>query len=64
MFGQYAGFIIPSYAITALVIVALVIWTVLTDRARRREIAELEAAGARRRSDRSAEVNKETDSDG
>ncbi len=59
MFGQYAGFIVPSYAITALVILALVVWTLLTDRARRREIAELEAAGAKRRSDRGGDANKD-----
>jgi heme exporter protein D len=50
MFGQYAEFIIPSYAITALVIVGLVLWSWLDYRARLRELAELEQRGIQRRS--------------
>lgn len=50
MFGQYAGYILPSYLITAIVILALVAWPVLIHRHRREEIARLEQKGVRRRS--------------
>lgn len=42
MFGKHAAFIIPSYAITALVIAALVMWIAVTYRQRRREIERME----------------------
>jgi heme exporter protein D len=50
MFGEYAEFIIPSYAISALVMAALVLWSWLDYRARLRELAELEKRGVQRRS--------------
>ncbi len=50
MFGDHAAFIIPSYAITAAVIAGLTIWIMVVYRRRKREIAELEARGVRRRS--------------
>jgi len=50
MFGQHAAFIIPSYAISALVIAAMAIRIMLQYRAQRREIARLEKAGIKRRS--------------
>ena len=46
MFGKHAAFIVPSYAITALVIVALAVWIIVTYRQRRREIERLEESGA------------------
>ena len=49
MFGKHAAFIIPSYAITVLVIVALAVWIIATYRRRRREIALLEESAARHR---------------
>lgn len=49
MFGKHAAFIIPSYGITALVIVALIVWITVTYRQRRREIERLEEGGATRR---------------
>lgn len=48
MFGQYAGFIIPSYVITAVVLIALTVWIVLAQRRYAREIAALEERGIRR----------------
>lgn len=42
MFGKHAVFIIPSYAITALVIAALVVWIAVTYRQRRREVERME----------------------
>lgn len=49
MFGQYAGFIIPAYTVSGLVIAALVFWTIATHRSRRAEISELEKRGIKRR---------------
>lgn len=50
MFGKYAAFIIPAYLVTFAVIAGLVISIVMLHRRRRRELAELEAKGLRRRS--------------
>lgn len=46
----HAFYVLASYAVAALVVFGLVIWTFADGRARRRELAELEAAGLRRRS--------------
>ena len=43
-------FVFAAYAVTALALAALVAWVVLDQRARRKELAELEAMGIRRRS--------------
>ena len=48
MFGKHAAYIIPSYGITALVIIGLIVWITLTWKARRSEIAELEKRGITR----------------
>jgi heme exporter protein D len=48
--GAHAGFIIAAYAVTVLVLVAMVAWIVSDGRAQRRRIADLEARGIRRRS--------------
>jgi heme exporter protein D len=48
MFGKYAAFIIPSYAVSALVIAGLIVWIMLVYRSRRNEIAELERLGIAR----------------
>ncbi len=45
-------YVAAAYAVTAIVLAGLVGWIVLDRRARRRELAELEASGIRRRSDR------------
>lgn len=49
----HALYVTAAYAVSALAIAGLVAWIILDQRARRRELAELEASGARRRSDRS-----------
>ncbi len=46
-----------AYAITAIVLAGLVGWVLLDQRARRRDLAELEAAGVRRRSERSGKAS-------
>ena len=43
MFGKYAAFIIPAYAITAFCLSAMVLWIVMGWRARKNELAKLEA---------------------
>ncbi|RUM96239.1 heme exporter protein CcmD [Pseudaminobacter arsenicus] len=48
----HALYVSAAYAISALVLAGLVIWILADQRGRRREMAELEASGARRRSDR------------
>jgi heme exporter protein D len=45
-------YVTAAYAVSALAIIGLVTWIFFDQRARRRELAELEASGARRRSDR------------
>ncbi len=45
MFGKHAFYIIPSYAISALVIFVLIGWIMAVHRSRKRQIAELEARG-------------------
>ncbi|BCM22464.1 heme exporter protein CcmD [Mesorhizobium sp. J8] len=46
-------FVTAAYAITAVVLAGLIGWILLDQRARKRELAALEAAGVRRRSDKS-----------
>ena len=51
----HAGFIIAAYAVTAVVLVAMVAWIVLDGRRMQRRLDELEARGVRRRSARGRE---------
>jgi heme exporter protein D len=48
----HALYVSAAYGISALVLAGLVAWIFVDQRARRREMAELEASGARRRSHR------------
>jgi len=52
--GPHANFIIAAYAIAAVVIVGLIAWVELDNRALRRRLKELEAQGVSRRSGTSA----------
>jgi heme exporter protein D len=47
----HALYVAAAYGIAALAIAVLVVWILLDQRARKRELAQLEAAGVRRRSD-------------
>jgi heme exporter protein D len=49
-------YVSAAYGISALVIAGLVFWIIADQRARQREMAELEASGARRRSDRTGKA--------
>jgi heme exporter protein D len=48
----HARYVSAAYAVSALVLAGLVIWIIADQRGRRREMSELQASGARRRSDR------------
>ncbi|KQZ14987.1 transcriptional regulator [Mesorhizobium sp. Root554] len=50
--STHALYVTAAYAITAVVLAGLIGWILLDQRARKRELAELEAAGIRRRSDK------------
>ncbi len=49
LFGaKYFGFILSAFGITAAVLLALTIWTVLVHKSRLRQLDELEKAGIKR----------------
>jgi heme exporter protein D len=48
--GPHADFIIAAYAIALLVIIGLVVWVELDNRAQRRHLKNLHARGVTRRS--------------
>ncbi|MEW7009678.1 MULTISPECIES: heme exporter protein CcmD [unclassified Lentilitoribacter] len=50
---SHEAFVYTSYGITALTVVGMVLWVILDGRARRRELASLDAAGIKRRSEQS-----------
>ncbi|MBN9148914.1 MULTISPECIES: heme exporter protein CcmD [unclassified Nitrobacter] len=52
--GPYASFIIMSYVAVATVVAALIIWVIADYRSQKARLRDLEAAGAVRRSGRSA----------
>ena len=52
--GPYASFIVMSYVAVATVVAALVTWVIADYRRQKARLRELEAAGAVRRSGRSA----------
>lgn len=52
--SAHAMYVTAAYGVSALVLAGLVLAILADQRARRREVAELEASGIRRRSDRSA----------
>lgn len=50
MFGDHAAFIVPAYAISALVILGMIVLLRMQYSARKSELEELEGAGVKRRS--------------
>jgi heme exporter protein D len=52
--GPYAPFIVTSYVLVAAVVAVLIAWIAIDYRRQKRRLHELEAAGAFRRSGRSA----------
>ena len=51
--SAHALYVAAAYGVSAVAIAGLILWILADQRARKREMAELEAAGFRRRSDRS-----------
>lgn len=49
--GPHWGFIVASYAVFAIVVIAMIAWINLDGKAQRRALDDLEARGIRRRSD-------------
>ena len=49
---DHASFILASYAVTALVFAALVVWLLVDDRVQKARLAALEKAGVSRRGSR------------
>lgn len=52
--GNHAGFIVAAYGLAVVVVGGLFAWVILDGRAQRRRLADLEARGVHRRSDRAA----------
>ncbi|HWP25349.1 MAG TPA: heme exporter protein CcmD [Xanthobacteraceae bacterium] len=52
MLGPYAAFIVGAYAAAVLVVAALIGWVLIDHRTQRRILADLEARGVTRRSER------------
>ena len=50
--STHALYVTAAYAITAFAIAGLILWVLFDQRARKRELSQLEAAGIRRRSDK------------
>lgn len=50
--SAHALYVTAAYAVTAIVLAGLIGWLLVDAKARRRELAGLEASGVRRRSDR------------
>ena len=51
LFGtQYFGFILSAYAVTGTVLVALVLWVLITHASRKRQLDQLEKSGMKRAS--------------
>ena len=54
--GPHAAFIVASYVMAALVVLGLIAWVLADFRAQRRVLADLEARGMRRRSEKPPEA--------
>jgi heme exporter protein D len=53
--GPNAAFIIGAYSVALLIVAVLIAWVIIDNRRQRRTLADLEARGITRRSDRTAE---------
>lgn len=57
--SAHAIYVASAYAISAMTLVGLAVWILTDQHARRRELAALEEAGIRRRSDAQGAVTKD-----
>ena len=53
--GPHAAFIIGAYCVALLIVAALIAWVIVDNRRQRQLLADLEARGITRRSERTAE---------
>ncbi len=58
--GPHAFFIVSAYAAAALIVTAMITWVLIDYRRQARALAELEARGITRRSERSARTGEAT----
>jgi heme exporter protein D len=56
--GPHASYILAAYGVTIAIVLALVAWVLADGRALRRQLADLETRGVRRRSARKAAVER------
>ena len=56
--GPYASFIVTSYALVTLVVVALIVWVALDFHRQKESLRDLEARGVKRRSVKSSGKSK------
>lgn len=59
MLGEHGFFILACYGVSLAVLGAMALWTVLAGRHLRRQLAQMEARGVRRRSARAASVRED-----
>ncbi len=57
--GPYATFILSAYGTAAVIIAAMIAWVVIDHRRQARALADLEARGVTRRSERAGEITTE-----
>ena len=55
MLGPNAAFIVGAYSVALLIVAALIAWVIVDNRQQRRTLADLEARGITRRSERTNE---------
>jgi heme exporter protein D len=55
---NHMGFIVAAYAVTVVIVGALIAWVMLDYRAQKRTLAELDKRGVTRRSQRQSEALK------
>jgi heme exporter protein D len=58
--GPHAAFIVSAYGFATLIVAAMIAWIVLDHRRQTRSLADLEARGATRRSERTASFSGES----
>jgi heme exporter protein D len=58
--GPHAGFIEIAYGFAALIVAVMIVWIVVDHRRQTRSLAELEARGLTRRSERAASMPGES----
>lgn len=56
--GPYASFIVTSYALVTLVVLALIVWVALDFHRQKESLRDLEARGVKRRSVKSSGKSK------